>query len=76
MKCYHCLLVDQASLNYFVEPAVGVCHQCGEAVCERHAVKSDVPLPGELGHGTHPALHPLLCTDCYAEIKALAATPS
>ena len=54
-----------------------MCQQCGEAVCVKHAVKSDVPLPGN-GNAemeqAHPVLLPLLCADCYEELKALSAT--
>ena len=57
MRCYHCLTVGRKpyALNYILGEAVGVCHQCGEAVCQQHAVKSDLPLPGELANGTRPA---------------------
>lgn len=76
MRCYHCAVVDYEPwrLNYQIAEAVGVCQQCGEAVCERHAVKSDVPLPGTKANpvADHPVLLPLLCADCYSEIKALA----
>ena len=62
-----------------VSEAVGVCQQCGEAVCVKHAVKADVPLPGN-GNAeiekAHPVLLPLLCADCYEEIKALSLTPA
>lgn len=80
MKCYHCAKIDYVPwlLNYQIAEAVGVCQQCGEAVCVRHAVKSDVPLPGD-GQATleraHPVLLPLLCADCYEAIKDLANTP-
>jgi hypothetical protein len=77
MKCYHCAKIDYdpAALNYQIAEAVGVCKECGEAVCSKHAVKSDVALPGDaqaevkLGHHV---LLPLLCVDCYDEIKALS----
>jgi Uncharacterized protein conserved in archaea (DUF2180). len=55
-----------------------VCQQCGEAVCVRHAVKSDVPLPGDRQAAlerAHPVLLPLLCADCYEAIKDFAGTP-
>jgi hypothetical protein len=45
----------------------------------KHAVKADVPLPGN-GNAeiekAHPVLLPLLCADCYEEIKALSLTPA
>jgi len=46
-------------MNYQISAAVGVCQQCGEAVCQRHAVKSDVPLPGTRSNPV--ADHPVLC---------------
>jgi hypothetical protein len=80
MRCYHCAKIDYEPwrLNYQIAEAVGVCQQCGEAVCVRHAVKSDVPLPGD-GRAAleraHPVLLPLLCADCYEAIKDFAGTP-
>jgi hypothetical protein len=79
MRCYHCAEIDYKPwlFNFQVAEAIGVCKQCGEAVCAKHAVKSDVPLPGD-GHGkvekAHPALLPLLCADCYDELKALSVS--
>jgi hypothetical protein len=78
MNCYHCAKTDYqpSLLNYQLTPAVGVCQQCGEAVCVRHAVKSDIPLPGSehvAAELAHPVLLPLLCADCYEELSALAA---
>ena len=78
MNCYHCAKIDYkpSLLNYQLTPAVGVCQQCGEAVCVQHAVKSDIPLPGSQHAATeqaHPVLLPLLCADCYQEITALAS---
>ena len=79
MRCYHCAKVDHEPwrLGYQVAEAVGVCQQSGEAVCEKHAVKSDISLPGnsraDVGKA-HPVLLPLLCTDCYEVIKVLART--
>jgi hypothetical protein len=80
MKCYHCAKIDYEPwrLNYQIREAVGVCQQCGEAVCAKHAVKSDVPLPGDTQavlERAHPVLLPLLCADCYEAIKDLARTP-
>ena len=77
MRCYHCAKIDYEPwrLNYQIAEAVGVCQGCGEAVCVKHAVKSDVPLPGDgqasLKRG-RPVLMPLLCADCYGEIRALS----
>ena len=50
-----------------------VCQQCGEAVCGSHAVKSEFYLPsvnGNLPKGNR-VLTPLLCEDCYSELKKL-----
>ena len=78
MNCYHCAKIDYkpSLLNYQLAPAVGVCQQCGEAVCVQHAVKSDVPLPGSQRAAieqAHPVLLPLLCADCYQELTALVS---
>jgi hypothetical protein len=78
MKCYHCVKIEHPTVFPVygnVRDAIGVCQQCGEAVCERHAVKSDVSLPGDARSAlelAHPVLLPILCSDCYTEIKALA----
>lgn len=78
MRCYHCAKIDYEPwrLNYQIAEAVGVCQQCGEPVCVKHAVKSDVPLPGD-EHAelerAHPVLLPLLCADCYEAAKEVAA---
>jgi hypothetical protein len=77
MNCYHCAKIDYepSLMNYQLTAAVGVCQQCGEAVCVRHAVKSDVPLPDSphaVMERAHPVLLPLLCADCYQEIRALS----
>ena len=77
MRCYHCAKIDYEAwrFNYQIAEAVGVCQQCGEAVCVKHAVKSDIPLPGN-EHAAleknHPVLLPLLCQDCYQEMKSLS----
>jgi len=78
MNCYHCAKIDYKPwlMNYQLTAAVGVCRQCGEAVCVRHAVKSDIPLLGSqyaVTERAHPVLLPLLCADCYQEIRALPA---
>ncbi len=60
-----------------VADAVGVCQQCGEAVCERHAVKADFYLPSassRLPSGSR-VLTPLLCQDCHAELQKLRLAP-
>jgi len=84
MRCYHCahcakIDYEPWRFNYQIAEAVGVCQQCGEAVCVKHAVKPDVPLPGN-GNAeieqAHPVLLPLLCADCYDELKALSAIPA
>ncbi len=77
MNCYHCAKIDYepSLMNYQLTTAVGVCQQCGEAVCARHAVKSDIPLPGSQHAAmeqAHPVLLPLLCADCYQEIRTLS----
>jgi hypothetical protein len=42
MRCYHCIQGPRAGeTDLGTADAVGVCQQCGEAVCERHAVKAD-----------------------------------
>jgi hypothetical protein len=37
MNCYDCTVHDRVT-----RPAVGVCHDCGAAVCEQHAVTRDL----------------------------------
>lgn len=76
MRCYHCLRGPRAGGTLFgVAEAVGVCQQCGEGVCYRHAVKADFYLPGAAGRLPvgNKVLTPLLCEDCYAELKKLMA---
>jgi len=80
MKCYHCAKTDYdpPALNYQIAEAVGVCKECGEAVCGEHAVKSDVALPGDAQAKVkldHHVLLPLLCVDCYEAIKSLSVSP-
>jgi hypothetical protein len=78
MSCYHCAKIDYKPwlMNYQLTAAVGVCQQCGGAVCARHAVKSDIPLPSSqhaaMEQG-HPELLLLLCADCYQELTAQAS---
>ncbi len=74
MRCYHCAVIDYEPwrISHQIEEAVGICQACGEAVCKRHAVKSDLPLPGTtVAAGS--ALLPLLCADCYSEVAAAKA---
>lgn len=78
MNCYHCAKIDYEPwrLNYQIAEAVGVCQQCGEAVCVKHAVKSDIPLPSSqhAAMEQHIRLLPLLlCADCYQELTAPAS---
>ena len=70
MNCYDCATEDR-----FARPAVGVCHDCGAAICESHAV-------ARAHHLTRPAamlrevpVEPparvLRCTTCDAAYDAL-----
>jgi hypothetical protein len=53
MYCYYQDQHKPRGGTYYVAPvAVGVCHQCGVAVCAEHAHKDDYP-------GA-----PLLCHEC------------
>lgn len=77
MRCYHCLQEPSAGGTTFaIAEAVGVCQQCGEAVCGNHAVKSEFYLPsvnGNLPKGNR-VLTPLLCEDCYSELKKMVTS--
>jgi hypothetical protein len=53
MKCYLCEKTPGPSgTHYHVKDAVGICHNCGVAVCLEHSSKSS-----EIGA-------PLLCPSC------------
>jgi len=53
MKCYICeKAVHNGGTRYAVAEAVGICHNCGVAVCLDHSHKSEAP-------GS-----PLLCPNC------------
>jgi uncharacterized protein DUF2180 len=53
MKCYICSKQPGVDGTHFhIREAVGICHNCGVAVCETHSVKGE-----ELGS-------PLLCPNC------------
>ena len=78
MRCYHCIQGPGAGgTDFGTAGAVGVCQQCGEAVCERHAVKADFHLPSASKRlpSASRVLAPLLCEDCHAELKKLQLTP-
>ena len=47
MNCYDC-----ATQDHLARPAIGVCHDCGAAVCDAHAVR---PGPSPDPHRHHPA---------------------
>ena len=70
MNCYDC-----ATLDHLARSAVGVCHDCGAAICETHAVT-------RVHHLTRPAVmlrevpvdppaRVLRCTTCDAAYAAL-----
>ncbi|MBI2861490.1 MAG: DUF2180 family protein [Chloroflexi bacterium] len=77
MRCYHCTMGPRVGGTTFgIQEAVGVCQQCGEAVCYKHAVKAEFYLPsanGKLPQGNR-VLMPLLCEDCHEELKKLQTT--
>lgn len=53
MQCYFCEKAPHpGGLRYGIREAVGVCHNCGVAVCPEH--------------GTKEKGKPFLCTDCAA----------
>lgn len=53
MQCYYCEKAPlPGGLRYGIREAVGVCHECGVAVCSEHGAKT--------------AGKPLLCTECSA----------
>ena len=43
MRCYICEQSVVGGTRYAIEEAIGICHQCGVGVCERHAFKSEAP---------------------------------
>ena len=70
MNCYDC-----ATLDHLARSAVGVCHDCGAAICETHAVT-------RAHHLTRPAVmlrevpvdppaRMLRCTTCDAAYSAV-----
>jgi hypothetical protein len=79
MRCYHCIQSPGAGgTDLGVADAVGVCQQCGEAVCEKHAVKAEFYLPSadrRMPAGSR-VLTPLLCVDCHAELSRLRLAPA
>lgn len=79
MRCYHCIQSPRiGGTDFGVADAVGMCQQCGEAVCERHALKANFYLPSA-SNGLPPesrVLTPLLCEDCYTELRKLRLAPT
>ena len=53
MHCYICEHSERAGgTRYAIREAIGVCHECGIGVCDKHADKGE-----EVGS-------PLLCSEC------------
>lgn len=78
MRCYHCMQGPKiGGTELCIAEAVGVCQQCGEAVCDRHAVKAEFYLPSASSRlpAVNRVLTPLLCEDCHAELKKLRLAP-
>jgi hypothetical protein len=69
MNCYDC-----ATQDHLARPAVGVCHDCGAAVCDHHAVTRSHHLTRtELVNRVvvvEPAARMLRCTTCDAAYAA------
>lgn len=69
MNCYDCTTQDHLD-----RPAVGVCHDCGAAVCEQHAAARTHHLTrSELINRAvivEPAARMLRCTTCDAAYAA------
>ena len=60
MQCYYCEKAPHpGGLHYPNSEAIGVCHECGIAVCLEHGIK-------EKGK-------PLLCAECSAAAQARTA---
>ena len=70
MNCYDC-----ATHDHLAQPAVGVCHDCGAAVCETHTVARAhhlTRIATILREQTvEPAAPVLRCTTCDAAYAAL-----
>ena len=70
MNCYDC-----ATRDHLTRSAVGVCHDCGAAVCETHAVARAHHLTRIatilLEERVEPAARVLRCTTCDAAHAAL-----
>jgi hypothetical protein len=75
MNCYDC-----ATQDHLARTAVGVCHDCGAAVCETHAVARAHHLVriGTIlrAEPVEPAARVLRCTTCDAAHTALHQPPS
>jgi hypothetical protein len=70
MNCYDCVTQDHHS-----RPAIGVCHDCGAAVCEVHAVTRAHHLTRVAmilrEEPVEPPARVLRCTTCDAAYAAL-----
>jgi hypothetical protein len=70
MNCYDC-----ATHDHLARPAVGVCHDCGAAVCRTHAVARSHHLTRTATilrqETVEPAARVLRCTTCDAAHRAL-----
>ncbi len=63
MNCYTCNQHGRnAIMRYGMDDAIGVCHNCGIAVCAKHSHKDEKPgapllcIPCATLHGTVPAI--------------------
>jgi hypothetical protein len=69
MNCYDCTTQD-----HLARPAVGICHDCGAAVCEHHAVVRAHHLTRTMTMlrevPVEPAARTLRCTTCDAAYAA------
>ena len=78
MNCYDCATQDRLA-----RPAVAVCHDCGAAVCDAHAVARAHHLT-RIGiilreEDVEPAARVVRCTTCdaaYAALHSHAARPA
>jgi hypothetical protein len=75
MNCYDCATQDHLNRS-----AVAVCHDCGAAVCDEHAVLRShylvrlVPLTREIP--VEPAARVVRCTTCDAAYATLHNQPA
>ena len=75
MNCFTCDMEGKA------EPAIGVCHVCGRAVCRKHLVIKHLPIRRKVasGMGFRVEVLPgkqsrILCLEC-AEVPDAEADP-